>query len=294
MKDKDAAKKTGKKKKDIRKIKSNSPIAVLVPYIMKQRNESCNLIADSVNVAKLEQYVKEKREEGMKNMSMMHVLIAAYCRTASQRPAINRFIRGQRIYTRRTMEVSLTIKKEMSLESPDTVVKIVLEPDSTIADVYEKLNAEIVGYRDDPGGDLDNTMSAFSHIPGVLLRGTIGFLRFLDYFRLMPKSLQKISPFHASMYITSMGSLGMPAIFHHLYDFGTCPLFIAFGAKRRSYDVNPDGSIYKRQYMDIKLTVDERICDGYYFASAFKLFKSILNDPAQLDLPPEKVVEDIR
>ncbi len=289
MKDKKA-----KKKKDIRRVKTNSPIAVIVPYLMKQRNESCNLIADTVNVTRLEEYVRQKREAGMKNISTMHVLIAAYCRTASQRPAINRFIRGQRIYTRRSIEVSLTIKKEMSLESPDTVVKIKLEPDATLADVYKKLNEEIVGYRNNPGGDLDETSGFLAHIPGVLLRGTVGFLRFLDYFRLLPRSLQKISPFHSSMYITSMGSLGLPAIFHHLYDFGTCPMFIAFGAKRRRYEVNPDGSVYKNKFMTINLTVDERICDGYYFASAFKLFKSILNDPWQLDFPPEKVVEDIR
>ncbi len=283
-----------KKKKDIRKLKSLSPITVIVPYIMKQRNESCNLIADSVNVTKLEQYIKEKQSQGMKNLSMMHVLIAAYCRTVSQRPALNRFIRGQRIFTRRTIEVSLTIKKEMSLESPDTCLKIIMEPDATLEDVYEKLNAEIVGYRDNPGGDLDNTMSFLSHIPGLLLRGTIGFLRSLDYFRLLPRSLQRISPFHASMYITSMGSLGIPPIYHHLYDFGTCPMFIAFGVKRRQYEVNPDGSIYKRQFMDVKLTVDERICDGYYYASAFKLFKTILGNPWQLDYPPEKIVEDVR
>ena len=96
------------------------------------------------------------------------------------------------------------------------------------------------------------------------------------------------------MFITSMGSLGVPAIYHHLYDFGTCPLFIAFGAKRRSYEVNPDGSIYKRQFMDVKLTCDERICDGYYYASAFKAFKAILSNPWQLDSPPEKIEEDIR
>ena len=283
-----------KKKKDVRRVKTAPPMAVIVPFIMKQRNESCNLIADTVNVSRLEKYIKDKQAEGMRNISMMHVIIAAYCRTVSQRPALNRFIRGQRIFTRRTIEISLTIKREMTVESPDTVVKIVLEPDATLADVYEKLNNEITSYRENPGGDFDNTAGALSHIPSLLLRGTIGFLRFLDYFRMLPKFLQRVSPFHCSMFITSMGSLGIPAIFHHLYDFGTCPMFISFGAKRRRYEVNPDGSIYKRSFMDITLVVDERICDGFYYASAFKLFKSILNDPAQLDAPPQTVIEDIR
>ena len=95
------------------------------------------------------------------------------------------------------------------------------------------------------------------------------------------------------MFITSMGSLGIPAIFHHLYDFGTCPQFIAFGAKKREYKINPDGSVYKHQYVDISCVCDERICDGYYYASSLKLMKHILRFPAQLDNQPEKVIEDI-
>ncbi|MBQ7669835.1 MAG: 2-oxo acid dehydrogenase subunit E2 [Clostridia bacterium] len=288
--------KTEKKRKvkDIRRVKTLPPMSTIVPFIMQQRNESSNLMFDTVNVSKLEKYIKEKQADGMKNISMMHVLIAAYCRTVAQRPALNRFIRGQRVFTRRSIEVCLTIKKEMSLESPDTCLKIFVDPSVTTADVYEKLNHEITSYRDNPGGDFDNTAGFLSHIPSVILRGTIGFLKFLDYFRMFPKFLERVSPFHCSMFITSMGSLGVPAIYHHLYDFGTCPLFIAFGAKRRSYEVNPDGSIYKRQFMDVKLTCDERICDGYYYASAFKTFKAILADPWQLDSPPEKIEEDIR
>jgi len=284
-----------KRVKDKRKVKTLPPMSTIVPFIMKRRNGSSNLMFDTVNISKLEKYIREKQtEDGMKNLSMMHVLIAAYCRTVSQKPAINRFIRGQRVFTRRTVEISLTIKKEMTVESPDTVVKILLEPDATLTDVYEQLNTQITEYRANPGGDFDNTAGALSHVPALILRGVIGFLNFLDYFSIMPKFLQKVSPFHCSMFITSMGSLGIPAIYHHLYDFGTCPVFIAFGAKRRRYEVNPDGSVYKHRYMDIKLTVDERICDGFYYASAFKYFKNVLNDPWQLDNPPEKVVEDIR
>ena len=52
---------------------------------------------------------------------------------------------------------------------------------------------------------------------------------FLDYHGWLPKALMKVSPFHGSMIVTSMGSLGIPAIYHHLYNFGTCSLFVAMG-----------------------------------------------------------------
>ena len=283
-----------KKKKDIRRVKTIPPMSAIVPFIMKNRNESCNLMSDKINVVKPEQYIKEKQTvDGMKNLSMMHVIIAAYCRLVSQRPAINRFIRGQRVYTRRSIEVALTIKKEMTLESPDTVIKITLDPTATIRDVYEAFDNAIRDYRENPGGDFDDTAKVLSYIPALVLRGVIGALRGLDYFGLLPKFLQNVSPFHCSMFITSMGSLGIPAIYHHLYDFGTCPVFVAFGSKKRRYEVNPDGAAVKRQYIDIKYTLDERICDGYYYSRALKYFKTIMDDPWVLDSPPEQVIEDI-
>lgn len=281
-----------KKKKTWRRVKSISPMSVISPFIMKNRIGSQNFMRDSIAINNMEKYIREKQSEGMTNFSMMHVLIAAYIRLCSQRPQINRFIRGQRVYTRSDIEVSLTIKKEMSIESPDTVVKTVFEPDATAECVYNEINRVISEYRENPGGDFDDTARVLSYVPALVLKFAIWFLNLLDYFGGIPKFLTRVSPFHCSMFITSMGSLGIPPIYHHLYDFGTCPAFVSFGSKRRRYEVNPDGSVYQFRYIDLAFVLDERICDGYYYASALKLFKSYLKNPWQLDVPPETVVED--
>ena len=285
--------KKAKKVKEFRRVKTVPPMQVVIPYIMVDRVGSQNFITDTVEIEKLEKYMKEKQAEGMSNISMMHIMIAAYVRLVSQRPQLNRFIRGQRIWTRRNVEISLTIKKEMLLESPDTVVKITVPPDATLKDVYEALNEKIVSYRENPGGDFDKTAKVLTYLPGLLFKFVVASLRFLDYFGLMPKFIAKVSPFHCSYFITSMGSLGIPPIYHHLYDFGTCPVFFAFGAKRRAYEPDSEGNIKKKQYMDFTFVLDERICDGYYYASSLRLLKQIIRNPAQLDNPPEKVVEDI-
>ena len=285
--------KKAKKVKEFRRVKTVPPMQVVIPYIMVDRVGSQNFITDTVDIEKLEKYMKEKQAEGMTNISMMHVMIAAYVRLVSQRPQLNRFIRGQRIWTRRNVEISLTIKKEMLLESPDTVVKITVPPDATLKDVYEALNEKIVSYRENPGGDFDNTAKVLTYLPGLLFKFVVASLRFLDYFGLMPKFIAKVSPFHCSYFITSMGSLGIPPIYHHLYDFGTCPVFFAFGAKRRAYELDSEGQVKKKQYMDFTFVLDERICDGYYYASSLRLLKQIIRNPAQLDNPPEKVVEDM-
>ena len=283
-----------KRKSTMRRVKTISPMAMISPFIMVNRVGSQNLITDRIPVEKLEKYLKEKQAEGMKNVSMMHLLIAAYVRATAQRPALNRFIRGQRVWTRDEVEIALTIKKEMSLDSPDTVVKITVPRDATLQVIYEELNRVITEYRDNPGGDFDDTAKFLSYLPSVVLKFVVWLLKLLDYFNLLPRFLTNLSPFHCSFFITSMGSLGIPPVFHHLYDFGTCPVFVSFGAKQRSYEVNPDGSVYKHSYMDLTVVTDERICDGYYFASSLKLLKGILRNPWQLDEKPENVQEDIR
>ena len=96
------------------------------------------------------------------------------------------------------------------------------------------------------------------------------------------------------MAITSMGSLGIPPIYHHLYDFGNIPVFISYGAKRKVVELNKDGEPVQKRYIDFTVVTDERICDGYYFASALKLMRSYFNNPDQLDNPPEQVIKDIR
>ena len=188
----------------------------------------------------------------------------------------------------------MVVKKEMTLEAPDTVIKVILDPSYTADDVYKYFNEKIESYREKPNSSFDKLAKVLNFIPGLLLRWTVRFLRFLDYFGLLPRALTKLSPFHASLFITSMGSLGIPPIVHHLYDFGTLPAFIAFGSRQRELKVNEDGSVVKNSYVEVTYNLDERICDGFYYASALKLMRGYFRKPEVLDTPPEVICEDIK
>ena len=181
----------------------------------------------------------------------------------------------------------------MSLDSPDTVIKVILPPSATIEDVYNEFNEKIEGYRNHPNSSFDKLAKVLNFIPGLLLRWTVRFLRFLDYFGLLPRALTKLSPFHGSLFITSMGSLGIPAIYHHLYDFGTLPLFLSYGSIFTADAIKRDGSRERHHFVTFKVVTDERICDGYYYASCFKRIKRYLLHPELLDDFAQNVVEDI-
>ena len=225
----------------------------------------------------------------------MHVLIAAYLRAVSQRPGLNRFVSGQKIYTRKDIQIVMVVKKTLSIDSPDTVIKVRFNPDDTVEEVYDKFNAEVekVHNAPDKKTSFDKLNKVLAFIPGLLCRWTVKLLNFLDYFGLLPKKLLWLSPFHGSFIITSMGSLAIPPIYHHIYNFGNLPIFLSFGAKRKETYVDDDGSVKIRPMIDFTFVTDERICDGFNYASALRTMRRYFKNPSALLTPPETVAEDI-
>lgn len=281
-------------RKDGRKLRSLDPLTRVSSYIMVNRSGASNHFIDSVDIDELERYIRHKRkDEGLTGFGIMHVLIAAYVRCVSQKPAVNRFISGQKVYQRNGIEINMAVKVEMTSEGAETIIKIRPGRDATATDIYHLMTKEIEASRNASDSDFDSLAKVFGYIPGLFLKFAVWFLKLLDYFGLIPKSLTDLSPFHGSMFITSMGSLGIPPVFHHLYDFGNVPVFCSFGAKQRRTELMPDGAVAERRYITYTWVTDERICDGFYYSSAFKMLKSILKDPFQLDVPPEKVFEDV-
>ena len=279
---------------DGRKLRTVNSMHKLMPYIMAKRSDAQNTFADSFETTRTDAFCRARVKEGMTNFGFLHVLLAAYVRMISQYPAVNRFINGQKIYARNEIEVVMTVKKHMTIDSPDTCIKVKFEPTDTVYDVYRKFNEVVqANVGNDEESSFDTLAKVLNFIPGLLLRWTVKLLFALDYWGLLPRWLTRLSPFHGSMIVTSMGSLGIKPIYHHIYDFGNLPVFLAYGVKRTVTVVEKDGSIAKKRYIDLKAVTDERICDGYYFASAFKALKSYVEKPEVLELPPEKVVEDI-
>ena len=279
---------------DGRRIRSIPAIDQIGPYIMVNRTGANNLFSESVEITQLERYVRAKRREGLTGFGMTHVILAAYVRTVAKYPALNRFIAGQKLYSRgEDISVSMTVKKELSTKSPDTVIKAHFSPGDTAQQVYEKFNAQVEEAKNTPlDSDMDHTAGVMTMIPGIFLKFVVWLLKTLDYFGLVPGFLLEISPFHGSAYFTSMGSLGIRPVYHHLYDFGTIPVFCAFGRKRWAEELE-DGQRVVRKYVELKFNLDERICDAYYYACVIKHFCRLLSHPEVLDQPPETIERDI-
>ena len=281
---------------DGRKVRTLAPMAQITMYFQWERNICSNLFEDSFEITHIDRYIRQKRREGLTDFGITHVLLAAYVRGVAKYPQLNRFISGQKVYSRGDdIQYCMVVKKEMTVDSPDTSIKVHLNPRDTAEDVYRKLNAAIESVKatQELDSSLDGLIQYLNLIPGLLLKFVVWLLKLLDYFGLLPKFLLELSPFHGSLFFTSMGSLGIPPIYHHLYDFGNIPCFGAFGCKRRAIEVKEDGTVVQKKYIDVKFVLDERICDGYYYATFFKHYRRLLAHPEVLDNPPEEVVKDI-
>lgn len=282
-------------RKDGRRVRTAYAMNRFMPFIMPERADAQNYFADELDVTNADAFCRQMAAEGLTNFSMLHLIIAAYVRTVSQKPALNRFISGQRIYARHRIEVNMAIKKDMTADSPDTCISVYFEPDDTIEEVYEKFNAVVAANKETAELDsgFDKTADRLASLPRPILRGVVRFLNWLDYHGWLPESLTHLSPFHGSMIITSMGSLGIKPIYHHIYNFGNLPLFISYGIKRTVHRTRPDGTTDQRRMIDLKIVTDERICDGFYFASAFKYMRRLVEHPEVLLHRPDCIVADI-
>jgi hypothetical protein len=279
---------------DGRRIRSLNEFYRIVPFIMRHRSDSQNFFEDKIDITHTEAYLRKKRRSSDTNIGMLHVLIAAMVRTIALKPALNRFIAGQNIYARNEILVSLAIKKELKEDSPETTIKFKFEPTDTLDDIAAKMNKEIEKNKKlDENNDTDKTARLIMMCPGLIVKFLIFIVRFLDYFGLMPKFINRASPFHTSFFITDMGSLGIPPIYHHLYDFGTTTFFVAFGTKTREKVIGSNNMIVEKRFLPIKAVTDERVVDGHYYASAFKLFRNLVMHPERLDVVPENIVPDI-
>lgn len=281
-------------RKEGRLLRSLPAFAKFVPFIMPTRNDACNQYEESFEVSDVDRRLRKLRVDGYKGIGILHFIIAAYIRGVSMLPGMNRFVVGRRIYARDNIEVVMTVKRSLAIDATETTIKVVFEPTDTIFDVYRKMSEKIDEIKTVEGNNnTEDVAEAMCKAPRFLLRFALTILRIMDYFGWLPQSLLDASPFHGSMIITDLGSLRIGPIYHHIYNFGTLPVFISFGAKRHAYELDRHGNMVDRKYVDCKFVMDERTVDGHYYAQFLQAFSYICQHPEIIETPPSKVVEDV-
>jgi hypothetical protein len=269
-----------------------------MPYMMVGRNESAIYYEKDVDIENALHFVKEKNDripaeaDEDERYSLFALVLAAILRTIALRPQLNRFIHGRALYQRNHVSFSFIVKQKLQDEAPEGSAKVFLEPQETIESVTKKVNLAISHVRRYGEGGDGEKIAKFAHaVPGGKAL-VIGLYRILDRLNLAPWALLKTDPLYSSVYIANLGSIGLDAPFHHLYEWGNASFFVVMG-KLQQKEGRGVHAATKRHHVNFKVTLDERIADGLYFARSASIFTRLLAKPELLELPLDEAREQL-
>lgn len=270
------------KRSDGSLLKSLRPFVKVIPYVMEKRSDAQNFSKQILCADSIDRYIDEKKGQGFR-LNYMHLFIACYVRLIAERPELNRFIMNSQIYQRNDIYISMAIKRSLRDEGEETTVKFKFTGNENIYEITEIINNKIdEAMSNKISTDTDKLAEKVMSMPGIIKKLLVKTLKFMDKYNMLPKSIIDASPFHTSLFFTYLKSIDTNYIYHHLYDFGTTGIFVALGRTVKMPMVEGDKVVVKK-CCQIGYTLDERICDGLYFARSFKLLEKYLADPHLLE-----------
>jgi len=253
----------------------------MFPFLMKGRNESIAYYPVTIDVENLLAYL-EKVKGAEAQITLFEAVMLALTRILRERPTLNRYIIGRRLYQRRDVQLSFIARREFAADSTETNVSVTVKPGDDAATALKRIRGEIRTAKAGEEKPDDKLVELFLRLPRSLLQVAVNLLSMWDFYVDTPSFLRGVDPLRCSAYVANLGSVGLGAAYHHLFEWGTCSLFVTMGKVKPTVVVGEDGQPTVRRTLDLKIALDERIADGYYDAHALELFDTYLNDPSHL------------
>lgn len=237
------------------------PYRKMMPMIMPTKMESLVFFDQWLPTAELKSYLAEHGKPIGCNMT--HIMVAAIARGLHAHPNINRFIAGQRIYQRDGVWMSFSMKrKKLDAKAKIATVKIPVPVGMTLEQMCASVNDKIGAERKDDDTYLDKELSLFFKLPHFILKRAPAWLHWLNDHHILPYSFTRDDAMFTSIFVANLGSLGMGAGYHHLYEWGNCPLFLMVGKTEERVLSDGEGGFRTEEGVWLKFTFDERVDDG--------------------------------
>ena len=208
------------KRKDGQIDKSVDIFERIMPIIMKERNDALVYMKKEVPLDGMNEYIKKKKQEGI-DISHMEIIFTALARVLKEKPKINRFVMSGEMYKRNDIEIAVVVKPKLEEDVKESVVKFKFKGNEKTEVVSKMIKEEVSKIRNNTNNNTEDFVDKLKNIPTIVLKIAINTLMFLDKINILPKSIIDLSPFHSSVFVTNVGSIGLDAIYHHIYNFGT-------------------------------------------------------------------------
>ena len=280
-------------RRDATLLRNTDAMHFIMGIIYPHRADNEAYIAERVNLEPIKAYLAGKNVEGIPfKYTFFHVILTALVKTVTLRPKLNRFYANENYYQRNKVTAGFVIKKEFSDGSEEAVALLEAKPDATIDTIHQEIYQRVHATRNEQKmNTTDNSMDILNKLPRFLSKAVIRFIRWLDRHGWCPDVLIGDDPNYSSVFLSNLGSIKLRSGYHHLTNWGTCSLFCVIGEKKWTPLYDAHGLVEMRETVDLGLTVDERIADGYYYSKSIRLFKYLLEHPALLEQPMNAEVE---
>ena len=223
-------------------------------------------------IAFVERY-NEGREEN-RCMTLFHLYLRALAMAYHARPNVNRFVAGGRLWQRNHVAITFTAKQSLEDGAPMHTVKRVFPEDETLEEMVDSIMGRIRKRRSGEVTTSDKEINLAMTMPVFVTRAAVWLLHKANMLHLLPKKMIDDDPLFTSVFIANLGSVGLDAGYHHLWEYGTCSAFGVIGKVHERAD--------GKRVMNVQYSYDERVEDGLYAATTMGQIKDKLEKPGEL------------
>jgi pyruvate/2-oxoglutarate dehydrogenase complex dihydrolipoamide acyltransferase (E2) component len=279
-------------RKDGYKLRKIHSMHVIMPLIFPNRCDNEAFISQRIDLTKVNAYLAEKNANNPEyRYNLFQVIVTAVLKTMVLRPKMNRFIANNTMYMHKETSASFTVKKVFSDDGAEALAQVKVNGSETIDDIHNEIFRQVSLCRSDKLDGGTESLNAVASLPGFLTKPVGAVARWLDRHGWMPKGVTEGDPFYGSVYLSNLGSIKLQAGYHHLANWGTCSVFCTIGEIKKRPFYNEDGTAEIKECVDLGLTIDERIADGYYYSRTIKLLKTLIENPELLEKTLSEEVE---
>ncbi len=261
-----------------RPVEKLSGLRRMMPFLMPRRNDSVVYFEQHIDVgATLDWLATEDSGTGPK-VTFFIVILGAFVRTLASRPRLNRFIAGLRTWQRQDITLSFAVKKRFADDAGLTTVKVRFAPDDDLQEIARKVDEAIAIGRGSKQTSSEKEVALITRMPRFAIRLLLWFNGLMEYFNVAPTAMLEADPLHASAFLANLGSVGIDAPYHHLFEHGTCSIFATIGRIHKAPIVDADGALAVGRMVTLRYSYDERIADGFYAARALEMLSRHVAD----------------
>jgi len=273
-------------RKDGTLIRDIDSMHYITPQLYPNRTDNEAFVQEVVDLTKTNAFIRKKNEENPEfRYTVFQIVVAAILKVIVLRPKMNRFIANKKYYQRNEISASFIIKQHYNDDSGEGEAFIRVTPDQDLQFVHDEIYRQVRQCRSGAETSTDTALRTFQKMPGCICRFLVRIIRVLDKIGKVPRSFISEDPYYASVLLSNLGSIKLRAGYHHLTNWGTTSMFITVGSRELRPFYDSDGNMTMRDSIDLGLTLDERLADGFYYSKAVRMLKKYIENPEYLEIP---------